>query len=147
MGMNLIVRDLSNGSEMWDGIQAETVAMWAAAWGATIDPDLYQVYYGDVEHNGQNAGGSNYMYDIADAELDQMIMDARTSTDQTYRKAVYKACLDKIIDWAVEVPVYQRQNSVVFSTERVDVSTITPDITPFWPWLSEVEKIELNANK
>ena len=147
IGMNLIVRDLSNGSEMWDGIQAETVAMWAAAWGATIDPDLYQVYYGDVEHNGQNAGGSNYMYDIADAELDQMIMDARTSTDQTYRKAVYKACLDKIIDWAVEVPVYQRQNSVVFSTERVDVSTITPDITPFWPWLSEVEKIELNANK
>ncbi len=147
IGMNLIVRDLSNGAELWDGIEAETVAMWAAAWGATIDPDLYQIYYADVEHNGENAGGSNYMYDIADPELDQMILDARTSTDQTYRKAVYKACLDTIIDWAVEIPVYQRQNAVIFSTERVDVSTITPDITPFWPWISEVENVELNANK
>lgn len=147
IGMNLIVRDLSNGTELWDGIEAETVAMWAAAWAATIDPDMYQIYYADVEHNGENAGGSNYMYDIADPDLDQMILDARTSTDQTYRKAVYKACLDTIIDWAVEVPVYQRQNAITISTERVDVNTITPDITPFWPWTSEIEKIELNANK
>ena len=147
IGMNLIVTDLSQATELWDGLAAERVAMWTAAWGATPDPDMYQIYYSDVANGGKEAGGSNFMYDIADADLDQMIMDARTSTNQTYRKAVYKTCLDTIIDWAVEIPVYQRQNAFTFSTERVDVATITPDMTPFWNWMSEIETIELNANK
>lgn len=144
IGINLIVRDLTNSSELWTSIEAGEVAMWAAAWGATVDPDMYQIYYADVANDGKAAGGSNYMYQIADAELDQMILDARASTDQTYRKAMYKACLDKVIDWAVEIPVYQRKNAIIFSTERVNMDTVTPDITTFYGWMSEVEKIELN---
>ena len=72
-----------------------------------------------------------------------MIVEARSSTDQTYRKAMYKACLDTIVDWAVEIPVYQRQNGVIFSVERVNIDTVTPDITTFYRWLSEIEKVEL----
>ena len=71
-------------------------------------------------------------------------MDARATTDQTYRKAMYKACLDIIIDWAVEIPVYQRQNAITFSTERVNMDTVTPDITTFFGWMAEVQNIELN---
>lgn len=144
IGINLIVTDLTNSSDLWTALEAETCAMWAAAWGATVDPDMYQIYYADVENGGANAGGSNYMYRIADPELDEMIMTARESTDQTYRKSMYKACLDTIIDWAVEIPVYQRQNAIIFSTERVNISTVTPDITTFYGWMSEVENIELN---
>ena len=84
------------------------------------------------------------MYQIEDPDLDEMILDARASTDQTYRKAMYKACLDTIIDWACEVPVYQRQNAIIFSTERVNMDTVTPDITTFYKWYAEIEKIELN---
>lgn len=144
IGINLIVTDLTNSSDLWTALEAETCAMWAAAWGATVDPDMYQIYYSDVENGGAEAGGSNYMYRIADPELDEMIMVARKSTDQTYRKSMYKACLDTIIDWAVEIPVYQRQNAITFSTERVNMSTVTPDITTFYGWMSEVENIELN---
>ena len=147
IGMNLIVTALADATALWDGIEAETVAMWTAAWGATIDPDMYQIYYSDVENGGKNAGGSNYMYDIADPDLDAMIMSARTTTDQAARKLMYKGCLDTIIDWAVEVPVYQRQNAIIFSTERVDISSITGDITPFWGWMTEIDKVVLNANK
>jgi peptide/nickel transport system substrate-binding protein len=57
---------------------------------------------------------------------------------------MYKACLDIIVDWAVEVPVYQRQNCIIFSTERVNVATVTPDITTFYGWLSEIHNVELN---
>jgi peptide/nickel transport system substrate-binding protein len=71
-------------------------------------------------------------------------MDARSSADQSFRKATYKQALDIILDWAVEVPIYQRQNAFVFSTERVNVNTITPDITPFWSWLNEIDKVEKN---
>ncbi len=136
IGMKLIVTDLTNSSDLWTALEAQTCAMWAAAWGATIDPDMYQIYHPE--------GGSNYMYAINDDELTQLIMDARATTDQTYRKAMYKACLDIIIDWAVEIPVYQRQNAITFSTERVKMDTVTPDITTFYGWMAEVQNIELN---
>ena len=74
---------------------------------------------------------------------DQLIMDARASLDQSYRKTVYKACLDIIVDWAVEVPVYQRQNAIIFSTERVNMDTVTPDITTYYGWMAEIQNIEL----
>lgn len=156
IGMNLIVTDLSDSSGLWDGIDARQVDMWCAAWSATIDPDMYQIYYSDVaDHNGDPGvgknpyggpaqGGSNKMYCIADADLDNMILTARESLDQSYRKTMYKACLDIVVDWAVEVPVYQRQNAIIFSTKRVNMSTVTPDITTFYKWHSEIEKVELN---
>ena len=136
IGMKLIVTDLTNSSDLWTALEAQTCAMWAAAWGATVDPDMFQIYHPE--------GGSNYMYAINDAELTELIMDARATTDQAYRKAMYKAALDIVIDWAVEVPTYQRQNAIIFSTERVNMETVTPDITTFYGWMSEVENIELN---
>ena len=143
IGITLKVKDLTNSSELWTALEAQQVAIWAAAWGATVDPDMYQIYYSDVANGGANAGGSNYQYAICDEELDQMILEARSSFDQTFRKAMYKACLDTIIDWAVEIPVYQRQNAIIFSTERVDLDTITPDITTFYGWMSEIENTVL----
>ena len=145
IGMKLIVNDLTDSSQLCTDIEAENVDMWCAAWQATIDPDMYQIYYADVANNGAAAGGSNYMYDIADAELDKLVMDARKSLDQNYRKTVYKACLDIVVDWAVEVPVYQRQNAIIFSTERVDISSVTPDITTFYGWDAEIENVQAKA--
>ena len=142
IGITLNVKDLANSADLWTGIEADQVPMWCAAWGATPDPDMYQVYYSGVA-TGEDPGGSNYMYDIADADLDKLIVDARASLDQPYRKQLYKAALDIIVDWAVEVPVYQRQNAIIFSTERVKIDTVTPDITTYYPWLREIENIEL----
>ena len=143
IGMNLIITDLTNSSELWTGLEANQVDMWCAAWGATVDPDMYQIYYSDVANGGAAAGGSNYMYGIADEELDQLILDARKSLDQSYRKTMYKACLDIIIDWACEIPVYQRQNAIIFSADRVDLDTVTPDITTFYGWMREIENTVL----
>ena len=142
IGVHLIVTDLSDSTQLWDTIEADQADMFAAAWSATIDPDMYQIYFSGMD--GKAAGGSNYMYDINDAELNKLILDARASLDQSYRKTMYKACLDIIVDWAVEVPVYQRQNAVIFSTERVNMDTVTSDITTFYGWLSEIQNVELN---
>ena len=155
IGMTLVIKDLSNSSELWDNLDAIQVEMWAAAWGATIDPDMYQIYFSDKANgpttdSGKNPmggpaqGGSNYEYCIADETLDELIMAARASTEQEYRKAMYKACLDIIIDWAVETPTYQRQNAIIFSTERVNMDTVTPDITTFYGWMMEIENTVLN---
>ena len=142
IGMELVVKDLANSADLWTGIEADQVPMWCAAWGATPDPDMYQVYYSGSQ--GGEAGGSNYMYDIADEELDKLIMEARQSMDQSFRKQMYKSCLDIIVDWAVEIPVYQRQNAIIFSTDRVNMDTVTPDITTYYNWYAEIQNLELN---
>lgn len=142
IGFNLIINDLTDSNVLWDRLDASTQELWCAAWGATIDPDMYQVYH-STNIVGLGGTDSNH-YHIADEDLDTLIMDARRSDDQTYRKAAYKQALDIIMDWAVEIPNYQRQNCVVFSTDRVNMDTVTPDITTFYVWFKEIENLELN---
>ena len=143
IGMKLTINDISNSADLWNKLQAKQAEMWCAAWQATPDPDMFQIYYSDIANGGANPGGSNYQYQIEDADLDTMILQARESTDQEYRKTMYKACLDKIIDWSCEVPIYQRKEVTIFSAERIKVDTITPDISPFYKWYAEVENLQL----
>lgn len=141
IGITLQINDPSDSSVWNNALEANTAEMWAGAWGATVDPDMYQVYHSD---NANGNGTNSNHYSIEDADLDEMIIAARNSADQSYRKATYKECLETILDWGVEIPTYQRQNAVVISTERVNVSTMTPDITTFWGWTNDIEKLEMN---
>ena len=83
------------------------------------------------------------MYQLEDAELDDLIFESRHSIDQEYRKQVFFACFDKILDWAVEVPTYQRSNAIIFSTERVNIDSVTPDITTFYGWMNEIQNMRM----
>lgn len=136
IGMNLIVTDIVNFSDISSQIEAGTAELFALAWNATVDPDMYQIYH--------SKGTSNYNYDIKDPELDEIIVDARSTTDQAARTLMYREALDIVMDWAVELPIYQRQNCYIFSTERVKIDTLTPDMTTYWDWMNDVEKLELN---
>ncbi len=141
IGIELKINDPADSNILWDALDAGTQELWTAAWGVTIDPDMYQVYHSS---GVPGAGGSDSNhYHIKDAQLDQLIVDARKSDDQNYRKAIYKQALDIIIDWAVEIPNYQRQNCVIFSTKRINIDTITPDITTYWGWLNDIELLEM----
>jgi len=135
IGFTLTVNDIATASELYQTYQSGVAEGWCAAWQATPDPDMYQLYH--------SQGSTNY-YKINDADLDELIVGGRQSTDQEYRKALYKAAMDIILDWGVEIPVYQRSECFIFSTERVNVSTLTPDMTPYWDWMNEVETLEMN---
>ncbi len=138
LGFRLIVTDLSNFSELSNAVNSGTAQLFAMAWQASADPDMYQVYH--------SQGGSNETaYWIKDDTLDALILQARRSTDQEYRKLLYAQCLQIIGDWAVEIPVYQRQNAVIFSTQRIDMSTVTPDMTTFWGWENDIEKLQMRG--
>ncbi len=145
IGIELKINDPADSNVLWDALDAGTQNIWCAAWGSTIDPDMYQVYHSS-NIVGMGGTDSNH-YHVQSPELDAMILDARVSSDQAYRKEVYKAALDELMDWAVEIPAYQRQNIVIASTERVDISSVTPDVTTYWGWLAEVETMNMNAVK
>ena len=132
IGFTLTVNDLANASELYASYQSGVAEMWCAAWQATADPDMYQLYH--------SQGSTNY-YQINDSDLDEYIKTARESDDQSYRKGLYKAAMEIIMDWGVELPVYQRSEAYVVSSERVDISSLPSDMTPYWGWKSEAQNI------
>ena len=137
IGITLQVNDV--GTAVWNtALEANTCEIWAAAWQATADPDMYQVYHSS---NANGAGTNSNHYQIQDAELDQLIMDGRGSADNDFRTATYKTAMDIIMDWGVELPLYQRKDAIVSSTERVVADSLPQDMTPYWVWYAEIETL------
>ncbi len=134
IGITFTINDWSNANDLYATYQGGTAEFWAAAWQASSDPDMYQLYHSN--------GSTNY-YQIKDPELDELIMAGRQSTDQAYRKSVYQAAMELIMDNAVEVPIYQRSDCVLVSTERVNLDSLPTDMTPYWSWSAELEKIQV----
>ena len=135
LGITLTVNDLANTNDLYASYQTGQIDLWVAAWQADADPDMYQLYH--------SKGSTNY-YQISDPELDELIEAGRMNVDPTYRKGVYKAAMEIIMDWAVEIPIYQRSEAFIISAERVNVSTLPTDMTPYWNYLNEIQNLELN---
>ena len=134
IGITLTVNDIANTAELFSSYQSGAAEGWVAAWQATPDPDMYQLYH--------SQGSTNY-YKINDSDLDALIEAARQTTDTESRRAMYKEAMDIILDWGVELPVYQRSECNIFSSERINTATLTPDMTPYWKWYSDIQTMEL----
>lgn len=113
------------------------LTVWAAAWGSTIDPDMYQVYHIDSKATSvlnwgykqikQNVGGK-YNNELAIVkDLSDIIEKARETTDQNVRTKFYSQALDLVMELAVELPTYQRDDLFAYNGNKIDVSTFTPD--------------------
>ena len=137
IGIKLSVNDV--GTSVWNNaLEGNTAQMWVAAWNSTADPDMYQIYHSS---NAHGKGTNSNHYQVDDPALDALIIDGRTSADTEYRKSVYKQAMEIIMDWGVELPVYQRKDCTVASTIRVDCDTLPKDMTPYWGWKAELETL------
>ena len=137
VGITLQVNDV--GTDTWqNALNSNEVVIWCGAWQATADPDMYQIYHSS-NANGQGTNSNNYQ--IMDEELDELIMVGRSSSDTDFRKATYKSAMEIIMDWGVELPLYQRKDAYVSSTERVVTDSLPKDMTPYWGWYAEIETL------
>ena len=132
-----------------------SLTVWAAAWGSALDPDMYQVYHIESTATSTlnwgykqikaNVGGK---YDVEldiITELSEIIEDARKTNDQDRRKELYAYALDLVMQLAVELPTYQRDDLFAYNGSKIDVSTLTPDseLTPYNGLISDMHKISL----
>ncbi len=134
LGMAVNIVDYADANKFFDDLSAGLLDVWVAAWGATPDPDMYQVYHSN--------GPSNH-YKIKDEELDKLIVDARSTTNIEERKEMYAEALDIVMDWAVEMPVYQRKNMYIFNEDVIDIDTLPKDMTPYYGYFAEIENLQL----
>ena len=125
------LKNLANGN----------LAVWAAAWNSTIDPDLYQVYHKDSKATSVKNWGYDVIYEdtlkyereaaIID-ELSELIEAGRKTLEldgENGREAIYAEALDLIMELAVELPTYQRSDLVVYNKTVIDASTLNKNPT------------------
>lgn len=130
-------------------INTGALAVWAAAWGSTIDPDMYQIYHKNSSATSTKGWGyetikkDDEQKAILD-ELSDLIDDAREITDEEARAAIYKQAMGKVLDLAVELPVYQRKTVYAYNANVIKASSIPSDINPYSSPLDRIWELELN---
>ena len=135
------------------------LTVWAAAWGAGVDPDMYQVYHKDSTAGSTanwgyrailaNAGGK-YSEELALVnQLSEIIDLARETIVESERAAFYKDALDLVMELAVELPTYQRSDLFAYNTNIIDVNSLTPasELTPYNGPMNRIWEVSLNETK
>lgn len=134
MGFQIYVTTDSNALKK---LSSGDLTVWAAAWGSTIDPDMYQVYHKDSNATSVlnwgykqillNVGGK---YDTEVALVDELsdyIDQARKTNDETKRARIYSKALDIVMQLAIELPTYQRDDLFAYNANKIDETTLTPE--------------------
>ena len=125
--------------------------VWAAAWGSAVDPDMYQVYHKNSTTTSVLAWGYREMLASPDqypeetiilGELSELIDEARETTDQAVRASKYKEAMSKVLDLAVELPVYQRSVLYAYNDNVIKTESLPTDINPYSSPLDRIWEIE-----
>ncbi len=126
------------------------LTVWAAAWGSTIDPDMYQVYHKDSTAGSTlnwgyreiKADRTKYSYEnqVID-ELSALIDQGRATTTQNTRKTTYWEALDLVMELAVEMPTYQRRDLTVYNKNKIDTNTLNQNPTAFDGLFSKIWEV------
>ncbi len=128
-----------------------SLAVWAAAWGSTIDPDMYQVYHKNSTATSTLAWGYREMlanpaqYQYENSILNQLsvvIDDARATEDKAERSELYEQAMGYVLDLAVEMPVYQRDVLYAYNGKVIKAESLPEEINPFTSPLDRLWEIE-----
>lgn len=83
------------------------------------------------------------MFGISDVTLQAGAQRLETYLTSEQRSMAYQQCYDKLLEWAVEVPMCEFRNGLLFSGARVKADTIAKDVSPYYGWMREIQKIEM----
>ena len=70
IGVTLNITDYADSNNFWPVLEGNQADIWCAAWSASIDPDMYQIYHSSNVVGKEGSTESNH-YHIEDATLDE----------------------------------------------------------------------------
>lgn len=133
LGITLEIQKIKGEEQLRKKLKQGTQQIWAGS-RPIGDVDLEQRY---------GTAGKENIFGISDKELRQNIAELQNIMSSENRRSVYRKCFEGVLEAAVEVPVCEFNQSVLFSADRISDSTIPQDISPYYTWLNEVQKIKM----
>ena len=114
---------------------------------------MYQVYHKDSTATStlnwgykqilQNTGGK-YNEELALVEeLSELIEQGRETTDQAARAKIYSMALDIVMQLAVELPTYQRDDLFAYNINKIDADSLNKDLSPYSGLLNDIHTVRL----
>lgn len=133
-----------------------SLEVWAAAWGSTIDPDMYQVYHKNSTATSVYAWGYreikadtvtyrtemniiNQLSELIDKGRETLERDDSATADG--RKTIYKKAMGLVLDLAVEMPIYQRKTLYAYNSKTI--KGLTEKVNPYSSPLEKIWELEI----
>lgn len=131
IGITLVISDAADAAQLWSVLSSGTQEIWASVWETGAQPRFSSSeMYGEDNFCGISAKEFYEAVAAADNADSETILDAYT--------AFYNLLYDK---YAVEIPMYQRSGCILFSTLRVNTDSLPKNMTGYYSWVDEAEKI------
>lgn len=149
-GFQIIVTTDANALKK---LNSGALTVWAAAWGSTIDPDMYQFYHKESKATSvlnwgykqilaNNGGKYDTELEIVE-RLSELIEAGRETDVQSERETIYKEALDVVMELAVELPTYQRKDLFAYNTNKIDVDSFNKELSAFSGLTNEIWNLSL----
>ncbi len=163
-----VTANIRTDSDLIANIKQSPVPVYALAWQAAQDPDMYQVYHINSQAESVISNGIVGLYANANAAkaefgtIDVVKLDGSTVT-MTQKEAleylaflieegvkymsveerapIYQTALTVLAQLNIEIPTYQRKNLFVAANSVIDTATLSTTITPYWGPMAEIWKV------
>ena len=133
IGMNLQIETVQSAEELDKKLAQGSQQLWIGM-REISDVDLQGRYASRKQNN---------IFGIQDKDLDGNLEVLQTYLTSAQRREAYQKCIDQVFAWSVEVPLCEYQDALLFSSSRIRQSTIPKDLTPYYGWMNEVQKIRM----
>lgn len=133
LGGELQIQDV-NFNVLQSAMNDGTADAWCMAWGAVNSCDKSTQF---------KTGGGQNKYNVSDAELDTLLDEIVKTVDFDARKELVSQMLDRAMELAIELPLYQRENLWAYNAVNVNMDTV-PEATASWDHTDCLWQIEMN---
>ncbi len=137
LGIDLEIRYVNSIEDMLVSLYLGEADMWCASWNCIGDPNFDLHYRSDSNSN---------LFRIRDEELDGWIDEYRElaqSEDQKAAKEKALQIMQRVREWAVELPCYTLVDYLVYNVNTINVSTLPTGHSLFWSWMDDVAFLDV----
>ncbi len=143
IGLRLVVIDGMKEKQINKVLRKGSQQLWCGFADTEVNGDLYSMFHSKRDKDVETKqAGKNY-FEIADSDLDEYIEETMTTPGLKKSIRLYNQCYTKIMEWAVQLPMYQERDITIFSSSRINMETILPDITTYYGWEDEIHTVEM----
>ena len=137
LGISLDIRYVSSADDMLVYLYSGDADLWCATWDCVGDPN-FDLHYASSSRTN--------LYHVHDEELDAMIAAFKNlyeSDDQAAAKACAIQIMNRVREWAVELPCYTMLDYLVYNVKSIDVSTLPNGHSQYWTWMDDVAFLDV----